>query len=142
MKSSMISPAAGMVLHVDDEEPVRKAMALVLSAHGYGVTSSEAGVDALQRVAHGLRPDVLILDFDLGAGMNGAEVAQQLRRQLGYSPPIIMLTGNPTGAELPWITDAPIWLARKPLNPRLLLAALPGLVLLSRSMREAGGLGG
>jgi DNA-binding response OmpR family regulator len=67
-------------------------------------------------------------------------VVQQLRRHLGYSPPIIMLTANPTSAELPWITDAPMWLAWKPLDARLLLAALPGLVQVSRSMRIAQGM--
>ena len=56
---------------------------------------------------------------------------------LGYSPPVIMLTGNPSRAELPWIIDAPIWLAAKPVNPQLLLIALRHLAQLSREMRDA-----
>jgi two-component system CheB/CheR fusion protein len=125
----------GTILQVDDDRQIREAMALLLRAEGYQVLGAGGGIEALQRVQDGLHPDVLILDFDLGEGMNGAEVAQQLRRSLGYSPPILMLTGDPASAEVPWITDAPVWLARKPLNPELLLAALPGLVQLSRTMR-------
>jgi len=115
---------------------VRQAVALLLRVERYQVLGAAAGDEALQLALGGLRPDVLILDYDLGEGMNGAELAQQLRRSLGYSPPILMLTGDPASAEVPWITDAPIWLAHKPLDPRLLLAALPGLVQLSRAMRE------
>jgi CheY-like chemotaxis protein len=125
----------GLVLHVDDEQVVRDSLALVLRGHGYALVNAVSGSAALQLIAGGLRPDILIVDFYLDDEMNGADVAQQVRRNLGYSPPVIMLTGNPTDAELPWITDAPIWLARKPLDPRLLLAALPGLVAVSRSMR-------
>jgi len=126
---------AGIILHVDDEHSVRHAMAMLLRAEHCQVHGAASADEALRLEQQGLRPDVLILDFDLGTGMNGAEVAQQLRRSLGYSPPILMLTGNPASAEVPWITDAPTWLAHKPLNPRLLLAALPGLVQISRAMR-------
>jgi CheY-like chemotaxis protein len=125
----------GVVLHVDDEQVVRDSLALVLRGHGYALANAASGSVALQLVAEGFRPDILIVDFYLEDELNGADVAQQVRLNLGYSPPVIMLTGNPTDAELPWITDAPVWLARKPLNPRLLLAALPGLVAVSRSMR-------
>jgi CheY-like chemotaxis protein len=125
----------GLILHVDDEQVVRDSLSLVLAGEGYAVSSVANGPAALQLVAEGFRPDVLVVDFNLNDEMNGADVAQQLRLNFGYSPPIIMLTGNPTDAELPWITDAPIWLARKPLDPRLLLAALPGLIQVSRAMR-------
>jgi two-component system, chemotaxis family, CheB/CheR fusion protein len=130
---------SGLILHVDDEQQVRDSLALVLGGTGYVVARAASGPAAMQLVAEGFKPDVLIADYNLDHEMNGADVAQQLRRELGYSPPIIMLTGNPTDAELPWITDAPMWLARKPLDPRLLLAALPGLVQVSRSMRAVHG---
>jgi DNA-binding response OmpR family regulator len=132
----MTEGSPGIILHVEDEHSVRQAVALLLRVERYQVLGAAAGDEALQLALGGLRPDVLILDYDLGEGMNGAELAQQLRRSLGYSPPILMLTGDPASAEVPWITDAPIWLAHKPLDPRLLLAALPGLVQLSRAMRE------
>ena len=133
----MAGMARGLIMHVDDEQAVRDSLVLILGGEGYTLSSAASGSAALLLVAEGFRPDVLIVDFNLDDEMNGADAAQQLRHTLGYSPPIIMLTGNPTDAELPWITDAPVWLARKPLHPRLLLAALPGLVQVSCSMRVA-----
>jgi len=46
-----------------------------------------------------------------------------------------MLTADPSSAEFPWIIDAPVWLARKQLDRQQLLAAMPGLVQVSRSIR-------
>ena len=118
---------------------VREAVAMVLDSEGYRVSSAANGSAALHLVAQGLRPDILIIDFNLDEQMNGAEAAEQLRLALHYAPPVLMLTGDPSNAELPWITDSPIWLARKPMKPQLLLAAMPGLVQLSRSTRELTG---
>jgi two-component system CheB/CheR fusion protein len=123
-------------LHVEDELIVRKAMALLLSSEGYTVISAANGPEALRLVADGICPDLLIVDFNLDDTMNGAETAEELRRALGYAPPVVMLTGNPASAEFPWITDAPVWLAHKPMSPELFLAALPGLIQLSRATRE------
>jgi len=78
---------------------------------------------------------VLIVDFRLDKDMNGAEATEQIHRALGYPTPIIMLTADPSNAEMPWIIDAPVWLARKQLNRDQLLAAMPGLVQVSRSIR-------
>jgi len=125
----------GSILHVDDDRSVRETLSMLLSGDGYGVSSAANGAQALQLAGQGLQPDVLIVDFRLDGELNGTQVVQQLRRILGHTPPIIMLTGDPASAELPWIADAVIWLARKPLNPRLLLAALPSLIQLSRATR-------
>jgi DNA-binding response OmpR family regulator len=125
----------GAVLHVEDDTAVRDAVSMLLRGAGYQIASAADGREAEQLVAAGMTPDVLIIDYHLDEELNGADVAQLLRRCLGYSPPIIMLTADPTGAELPWITDAPIWLARKPLDSQLLLAALPGLIQVSQATR-------
>lgn len=132
----MTDLSQGVVLHVDDEPVVRDSLSMLLRGDGYSVVSASGGAEALRHVGRGLRPDVLIVDFSIDEDMNGAEVAQELRRALHYTPPVIMLTGDPASAELPWITDAPVWLARKPLDPALLLAALPGLIMVSRATRE------
>jgi len=126
----------GVVLHVEDDPMVREAMAMLLEGEGYSVRSAANGPEAIRNVAGGLRPDLLIVDFNLGEDMNGADATERLRRALGYAPPVIMLTGDPGNAEFPWITEAPVWLARKPMSPQLLLAAVPSLVQLSRSMRQ------
>lgn len=133
----MSTESRGVVLHVEDEPMVRNAMAMLLSGEGYSITGAASGPEAIRLVVEGLRPDLLIVDFNLDEEMNGAEAIEALRQALGYSPPVIMLTGDPSNAELPWITDAPVWLARKPLNPQLFLPALPNLVQLSRATRAS-----
>lgn len=123
------------ILHVDDDAGVRASLRLLLSTEGYWVSSAATGREAVQQVQAGFDPDVLIVDSQIDEDMDGAEVAEQIRIALGYSPPVIMLTGNPARAELPWIVDAPVWLAAKPVNPQLLLIALQHLVPLSRATR-------
>jgi CheY-like chemotaxis protein len=132
----MNSGSAGLILHVDDEPLVRKSMLILLSADGYEVSSAASGTEALKLASEGFHPDVLIVDFDLGQQVNGAEVAEQIRKVLSYTPPIIILTGDVIQAKFPRISEVVVWLTRKPLNPQLLLAALRSLVQLSRATRK------
>jgi CheY-like chemotaxis protein len=132
----MNAGAAGVILHVDDEQSVRASMAILLRTDGYGVSSAASGTEALQLASDGLHPDVLIVDFNLGEQMNGAVVAEQIRQIIRYTPPIIMLTGDVSRAKFPHIAEVVVWLTRKPLNPQLLLVTLPSLVQLSRATRN------
>ena len=126
---------SGLIFHVDDEPSVRSSLATLLRTDGYDVHGATSGSEALRMVSEGMEPDILIVDFNLDQNMNGAEVAEQIRKVLHYTPPVIMLTGDLNNAEFPAITEVPVWLMRKPMNPHLLLAALPGLVALSRATR-------
>jgi|SRR5208282_4033943 len=132
----MSADSAGLILHVDDEQSVRASMSILLHADGYGISSAASAIEALQLASGGFHPDVLIMDFNLGRKMNGAEVAEQIRQVLRYTPPIIILTGDVSQAKFPRIADVVVWLTCKPLNPQLLLAALPSLVQLSRATRK------
>jgi hypothetical protein len=80
------------------------------------------------------RLDVLIVDYDLGRGMTGTELAEDFARLLGHAVPTVMLTGDPANAEVPWLAEAPVWVARKPIYPETLLAALPPLVAFRRAI--------
>jgi CheY-like chemotaxis protein len=128
--------AAGLILHVDDEPSVRDSMLILLRADGYAVSSAASGTEAFQLVSEGFLPDVLIVDLNLGQQMNGLEVAEEIQKKLSYTPPIIILTGDVSHAKFPRVAEVVIWLTRKPLNPQLLLAALPSLVQLSRTTRK------
>jgi CheY-like chemotaxis protein len=129
-------PAArGLVLHVDDDEALRRSTSMLLRAVGFETREARCGEDALAQVeALRGRLDVLIVDYDLGAGLTGTEVAEQFARLLGHAVPTIMLTGDPANAEVPWLADAPVWVARKPLHGETLLAALPPLVAFRRAV--------
>jgi CheY-like chemotaxis protein len=131
----MPDDSAPQILHIDDEKSVRDALAMLLRAHGYVVTSAASGPEALELAGEGVKPDVLIVDFNLDDEMNGAEVAEKIRGTLHYMPPVVLLTGDLSNAEVPCVTDVPVWLMHKPLNAEMLLTALPALVQLSHAMR-------
>ena len=133
------APASrGLILHVDDDEGMRRSTALLLRVAGFETREAISGEQALAQ-ADSLRGklDVLIVDYHLGDGMTGTEVAEEMARLLGHAVPTVILTGDPANAEVPWLADAPVWLARKPLMPETLLAALPALVDFRRAVTAA-----
>lgn len=136
---SVAEPATrGLVLHVDDDEAVRRSTSMLLRLAGFDTREAATGEQALSQweLLRG-KLDVLIVDYHLGCGMTGTEVAEDLARLLGRAVPTIILTGDPANAEVPWLADAPVWLARKPLAPETLLAALPALVDFRRAVTAA-----
>jgi CheY-like chemotaxis protein len=132
------SASRGLVMHVDDDDAMRRSTALLLRSEGFDPLEATCGEHALAQ-AHSLRGrlDVLIVDYHLGRALTGTEVAEEFARLLGHAVPTIILTGDPANAEVPWLADAPVWLARKPLAPQTLLAALPPLVAFRRAIAAA-----
>ena len=110
---------------------------MLLRLAGFDTREAASGEQALSQADH-LRGklDVLIVDYHLGNGLTGTEVAEEFARLLGHAVPTVILTGDPANAEVPWLADAPIWLARKPLHPETLLAALPPLVAFRRAVAD------
>jgi CheY-like chemotaxis protein len=132
------SSSRGLILHVEDDEAMRRSTALLMRAAGYETREAAYGEQALAQ-ADSLRGrlDVLIVDYHLGHSMTGTEVAEEFARLLGHAVPTVILTGDPANAEVPWLADAPVWVARKPLAPETLLAALPPLVAFRRAIAAA-----
>jgi len=128
----------GLILHVDDDQDMRHSTAMLLRASGFETREAVSGEHALSQVdtLRG-RLDVLIVDYYLGPGMTGTELAEEFARLLGHAVPTVVLTGDPANAEVPWLADAPVWVARKPLHPDTLLAALPPLVDFRRAVAAA-----
>jgi CheY-like chemotaxis protein len=127
--------ARGLILHVEDDDAMRRSTSLLLRLAGFETREAATGEQALSQVElmRG-KLDVLIVDYHLGRGMTGTEVAEEFARLLGHAVPTVILTGDPANAEVPWLSDAPVWLARKPLLPETLLAALPTLVDFRRAV--------
>jgi PAS domain S-box-containing protein len=80
------------VLVVDDNRDAAASMVALLQAAGHEVSEANDGPEAL-RLAFAHEPDVILLDIGM-PGMNGLEVARELRKQnLHVSPRIIAVTG-------------------------------------------------
>ena len=127
-----------LVVHVEDDDAMRASVRLLLRSAGLQVVSVASGAEALQRVrADKLVPDVLIVDFHLAGEMTGADVAEALARAVGHAPPTIVLTADPSNAELPWMTGAPLWMLGKPFDGDVLLAGVDSLARFHRLTHAA-----
>ena len=76
------------MLLVDDDDEFRKALTLTLLDEGFEVTSVSGGSAALEHLASGISPDVILLDWRM-PGMNGLEILHELRArhsEAGHSP--------------------------------------------------------
>ena len=79
------------LLIIEDELPMRTALADVLSAEGYRVLSAADGETGLRRAVDE-KPDLILLDIMMPK-VDGYAVCSELRR-LGNSVPILMLTAK------------------------------------------------
>jgi DNA-binding response OmpR family regulator len=85
------------VLVVDDDEPLREALASQLDMHeGYDVVQAGNGSDALER-ARGTTFDTILLDLVL-PDLDGREVCRILRRN-SIATPVIVLTAATSDAD-------------------------------------------
>jgi len=84
---------APLVLVVEDDGAVRRALVRALPLHGFRVMVAVDGLDAFARIG-GEPPAVIVLDVGL-PGPDGLSIAQRLRAD-GSSIPILMLTARDT----------------------------------------------
>ncbi len=78
------------VLVVDDYPDNAESMAMLLRLCGHMVATALDGAAALQ-AAQAAQPDAVLLDISM-PGMNGCEVARQLRRMFGGNVRLIAIT--------------------------------------------------
>lgn len=76
---------------VDDEEPVRRSLKLMLTVSGYAVTTFDSG-GSLLNVAEALVPGAVLLDIRM-PDMDGIEIQGHLIGR-GVALPIIFMTGH------------------------------------------------
>jgi two-component system cell cycle sensor histidine kinase/response regulator CckA len=81
----------GIVLVVDDEEPVRQVASEILKYLGYSVLTAPSGDEAVETVKNGGCPDVVLLDLIM-PGLNGAQTLLKLR-ELEPDLPVLISTG-------------------------------------------------
>lgn len=81
----------GKVLLVDDEMLVRLGTADMLDDLGYEVAEASSAEEALRLLEEGLEPDLLVTDH-LMPGMNGADLAREVRRQRPTLP-VLLISG-------------------------------------------------
>jgi DNA-binding response OmpR family regulator len=88
--------AAGPILVVEDERPLRETIVLVLQDEGMAATGAANGKAALEMASRS-RPALVVLDMALPL-LNGDGVADGLRRLYGEVP-ILLTTADGRAAE-------------------------------------------
>lgn len=86
------------VLVIDDHTLFREGLQGLLARHGIEVVASLGDGKEGMRLAHELRPDVLLLDMRM-PGMDGLSVLRQLQHD-GFDPPVVMLTTSSDERDL------------------------------------------
>ncbi|MGE5166951.1 MAG: response regulator [Sphingobacteriales bacterium] len=103
-------PKGAVILLVDDDSAVREVTASILRDLGHVVIEVGSGGGALDLLDQNAQIDLVILDFAM-PGMNGMEVARQMRTKVP-SRPVIFVTGYADTSALGDIGDNQI--VRKP----------------------------
>ncbi|MEQ8716017.1 MAG: response regulator transcription factor [Acidimicrobiales bacterium] len=91
MATSPDRSTSSVILVVEDDRGVRESLGVVLTHEGYSVELAESGEAGLA-VVDAVRPDVVVLDLNLG-GISGLDVCRRLRDR-DDTVPVLMLTAR------------------------------------------------
>jgi PAS domain S-box-containing protein len=120
----------GKVLAIEDEASVRSALRRVFKARGVEATIVATATEALTLVREqGLRPDVLLCDYNLHGSTDGVETTRHLRAALGRNVPAIVMTGDTRSQTMVSISAQGVSVLIKPFLAEELLEALRGEAL-------------
>ncbi|WP_423600336.1 ATP-binding protein [Roseateles sp. MS654] len=117
------------VLVIDDEEPIRIGLKLLLEEWGYEAIVAATAAEAADAVRSGtLPPDLILSDLHLGDGPDGIAAIRAVRELCRTDVPAILVTGDTSREELRRATESGHTVLFKPLQPRKLFNALRGMV--------------
>ena len=93
------------VLLVEDEPLLGELMTEALTDQGFEVHAAPDAGDALRHLLSGAPVDILFTDIDLGAGMDGAALAQ-LAHEMRPKLPIVYASGRRSMTEIDAVPGA------------------------------------
>lgn len=134
MTAGTVTPPAGKVLVVDDEEPLARVVASYLTAEGFAVTLAHDGPTAVA-AARADDPELIVLDVML-PGFDGIEVCRQVRSFSDCY--IVMLTARDDEIDkiVGLSVGADDYLV-KPFSPREMIARIRAMLRRPRTARGA-----
>lgn len=129
---------SGVILLAEDDPEVRALLIRVLEGEGHRVIAAPDGSVALELMAAGgLRPDLLLVDYNLPGGMDGLQLSTALRDRLHHHVPAIMLTGDISTSALREIALLDCVRLHKPVKLPELTATIQQLLVSAPSLPRA-----
>ena len=122
-RSAILPALAKRILVVDDDSAVLHATEELLRGWGCEVRGAACADDALSAVAD-FSPELVLADYQLGAGASGTELVMRLRAAIGAELAAVILTGEGDEPQLEAIRAAGFSVLRKPVRPARLRALL------------------
>jgi two-component system, sensor histidine kinase len=123
MQARRAKPTDKLVVVIDDDRTILKAMAGLLQSWGYRVVTAVSDDEALQQLSDlGGRPDLIISDHRLTKGTFGYQAIERLRE--AFEIPALLITGDSVPLEPQESSAGRYRTLLKPLNPNLLKEAL------------------
>ena len=116
------SPKAGWILLVEDDDEVAALVKEMLDQLGYGVVRVASAMAALGALANDRQIDLVFSDIMMPGGMNGVELANEVRRRR-IDLPILLTSGYPEAAARD-VVAAGVRILPKPYRVDELSAAL------------------
>ena len=110
--------ARGVVMVIDDEPAVLKAMTAQLEAWGHKVVAAASIDEAVKMVGKKKRaPDLIIADYRLGKGETGDKAIKVIRKKLGSDVPGVLFSGDTAPKRLRKAQKSGLSLLHKPVPP-------------------------
>jgi PAS domain S-box-containing protein len=107
----------GTILLIEDDAFVRDGLDALLRSHGIRAILAATGNEALTIVTeHGVRPDLVVTDYNLPGSLNGTASVTALRAALEWKVPAIVLTGDIRSQVIDAISRHDVSIAIKPLK--------------------------
>jgi PAS domain S-box-containing protein len=121
------APGEGRILVVEDNAIVRDGLEAMLRDWGYETVTAASGEEALA-LAEAQGPFVAhMLDYSLGRGMSGLQIARELARRAGAKIPTVILTGDTAKERIAEIGASEAEMLHKPVTAAQLRSVLARL---------------
>jgi two-component system alkaline phosphatase synthesis response regulator PhoP len=117
------------LLVADDLVPIRQMVRITLSTQGWTIVEAKNGAEALDLV-RSEKPDLVLLDVDMGSGPNGFEVCRQMKADPATKDiPVVMLTAHESDSDraIGFAAGATQYLT-KPFGPLELIDTIRGIL--------------
>jgi|GEM_PF-1291208 len=126
--AAAVSLVGRRVLVVDDNFTLAAALARELGDRGCATVMAGDATQALAALASSPAPEAGVLDYELGPGLNGIELATALDRVRGGPFPVIFVTGSTDPQVIAALAASGRPFLTKPVDAEILAAALAELL--------------